>query len=161
MAGYYSCFIPHFATRASPLTDLLRGPARATIPWTPEALQAFQDIREALLEDPVLHSPDFSRPFIVQADASATGLGAVLAQRYPEGEKPVAYLSRKLQPAERRYATIEREALAVKWAVTAWQYYLTDNPFVLITDHAPLQWIHRVKDHNDRVLRWYLHNIRT
>lgn len=84
------------------------------------------------------------------------GLGAVLAQEYPEGECPFAYLSHKLQPAEQRYSTIEREALAVKWAVTSWRYYLTDTHFFLVTDHAPLVWMEWLKDHNDRVQQWYL-----
>lgn len=71
-------------------------------------------------------------------DASMTGFSAVLTQEYPEGEQPMAYQSRKLQLAETSYAMIEREALALKWAVLACRYYLTENPFYLITDHAPL-----------------------
>ena len=66
------------------------------------------------------------------------------------------FISRKLQPAEQRYATVEREALAVKWAVGALKYYLVDNPFSLVVDHEPLCWMSRMKDHNPRVLRWYL-----
>lgn len=107
-----------------------------------------------LMQKPVLHSPDFSRPFLLQADASFTRLGAVLSQEGPEREHHVTYLIQKLQSAERHYAAIKQEALAVKWAVTSWQYYLTANPLVLITDHAPLHWMHCLKDTNDKVLRW-------
>lgn len=110
--------------------------------------------RVPLLRGPVLHSPDFSCPFIVQADASATGLGAILSQESTDGEHFVAYLSQKLQPVECHYAIIEREALAIKWAVTSWRYYLTANPFILVTDHAPLLWMHHLKD--AKILRWYL-----
>lgn len=121
--------------------DLLRGPCQRSIQWTLKAHGAFADLREALYSLTVFQCPDFSRPFVVQTDASATGLGAVLAQEYPVGDHPVAYLGRKFQRAEQRYATIEREALALKWAVTAWRYYLTGAPFYLVTDHALLVWM--------------------
>ncbi len=66
------------------------------------------------------------------------------------------YTSRKLTPAEHRYATVEREALAVKWAVLELRYYLLGWKFTLVTDHAPLQWTARAKDTNARVTRWFL-----
>lgn len=104
----------------------------------------------------MLHNPDFDCPFVHQIDASDTALDAVLSQDHPDREHPIVYLSRKLHPPKRCYSTMEREALAVKWAVEALQYYLMNNPFVLVTDHAPLQRLHRVKDSNLRILRWYL-----
>lgn len=88
-------------------------------------------------------------------DALEKALGAILSQDHPDWEQPVIYLSRNLHPSEQRYSTVEREALALKWAVETLQYYLANNPFELITDHAPLQWLHRVKDSNARILRWY------
>ncbi len=66
------------------------------------------------------------------------------------------YTSRKLTPAERHYATVEREALAVKWAVLELRYYLLGWKFTLVTDHVPLQWTARAKDTNARVTRWFL-----
>lgn len=104
----------------------------------------------------MLISLDFTQLFIVQTDASSTGLGAVLSQSIRGEECPVTFLSRKLHPAVHKYSTIEREALAVKWAIEALQFYLINNPFTLMTDHAPLQWLHKVKDHNPQVLWWYL-----
>ncbi len=58
--------------------------------------------------------------------------------------------------AEHRYATVEKEALAIKWAVLELRYYLLGQKFTLVTDHAPLQWMARVKDTNARVTRWFL-----
>lgn len=81
---------------------------------------------------------------------------AVLSQGDSENERPIIFISRKLQVAERNYATVEKEALAVKWAIGALQYYLTNNTFTLMVDHAPLLWMSHMKDHNPRVLRWYL-----
>ncbi|KAL1252153.1 hypothetical protein QQF64_019949 [Cirrhinus molitorella] len=69
----------------------------------------------ALTSEPVLRAPDFNCPFLLQTDASDTGLGAVLSQVQDGKEHPVIFISRKLTPAETRYATVEREALAVKW----------------------------------------------
>lgn len=80
----------------------------------------------------------------------------MLTQEVKGEEHPVMYLSRKLIPRERRYATIEKEALAIKWATHALRYYLLGAPCSLVTDHAPLQWLHQMKESNPRLTRWYL-----
>uniref|UniRef100_A0A8C1MIS2 Gypsy retrotransposon integrase-like protein 1 n=1 Tax=Cyprinus carpio TaxID=7962 RepID=A0A8C1MIS2_CYPCA len=156
LAGYYRCFIPNFSSLASPLTDLTRKGQPEKVPWNPETESAFQRVKAALTSEPVLRAPDFNRPFLVQTDASDTGLGAVLSQVIDGEEHPVIYISRKLTSAERRYAAVEKEALAVKWAVLELRYYLLGRQFTLITDHAPLQWMARAKDTNARVTRWFL-----
>ncbi len=156
LAGYYLCFIPNFSSLASPLTDLTRKGQPEKVPWGPEEEEAFQRVKTALTSEPILRAPDFSCPFLVQTDASDTGLGAVLSQVQDGEEHPVVYISRKLSPAEQRYAAVEKEALAVKWAVLELRYYLLGRKFTLITDHAPLQWMARAKDTNARVTRWFL-----
>ncbi len=156
LAGYYRCFIPNFSSLASPLTDLTRKGQPEKVPWGPEEEEAFQRVKTALTSEPILRAPDFSCPFLVQTDASDTGLGAVLSQVQYGEEHPVVYISRKLSPAEQCYAVVEKEALAVKWAVLELRYYLLGRKFTLITDHAPLQWMARAKDTNARVTRWFL-----
>ncbi|XP_057195726.1 uncharacterized protein LOC130557734 [Triplophysa rosa] len=156
LAGYYRCFIPHFSSIASPLTDLTKKGQPETLVWTAKAEAAFRDLKRALTSSPVLYAPDFGCQFILQTDASDTGLGAVLSQVLEGEEHPVTYISRKLSPAETRYAAVEKEALAVKWAVLELRYYLLGRSFTLITDHAPLQWMARAKDTNARVTRWFL-----
>ncbi|KAL7889579.1 hypothetical protein AOLI_G00018370 [Acnodon oligacanthus] len=89
-------------------------------------------------------------------DALERGLGAVLSQVVEGEERPVLYISRKLAPREVKYSTIEKECLAIKWAVLTLRYYLLGCPFTLCSDHAPLQWLHRMKDSNSRIMRWYL-----
>ena len=85
------------------------------------------------------------------------GLGAVLSQVGADGgEHPVAYLSRKLLPREVSYAAIEKECLAVVWALKKLQPYLYGQPFSLLTDHNPLVWLNRVAGDNARLLRWSL-----
>ncbi len=124
--------------------------------WTPEAEEALRRVKMALSSEPVLRAPDFSCPFLLQTDASDTGLGAVLSQVQEGEEHPILYISRKLTPAEKNYATVEKEALAIKWAVLELRYYLLGRRFTLVTDHAPLQWMARAKDTNARVTRWFL-----
>ena len=66
------------------------------------------------------------------------------------------YISRKLSKRETKYSTIEKECLAIRWAVLTLRYYLLGREFALCSDHAPLQWLHRMKDTNARITRWYL-----
>ncbi len=123
LAGYYRCFIPDFSSLAAPLTDLTRKGQPEKVQWSSASEEAFQKIKEALTSEPILRAPDFSCPFLLQTDASDTGLGAVLSQVQEGEEHPVLYISKKLTPAERNYATVEKEALAVKWAVLELRYY--------------------------------------
>ncbi|XP_039513052.1 uncharacterized protein LOC120468602 [Pimephales promelas] len=155
LAGYYRRFVPNYSDLASPLTDLTKKGAPDTIQWTEQCQWAFTQIKAALCGGPLLHAPDFSLPFILQTDASDRGLGAVLSQEVG-GERPVLYISRKLSKRETMYSTIEKECLAIRWAVLTLRYYLLGREFTLCSDHAPLQWLHRMKDTNARITRWYL-----
>ncbi len=111
MAGWYRKFVPNFSTRVASLTDLTRKNCPNQICWTNEAKDAFQDIKAALCKDPVLYCPKFEEPFVLQTDASDTGIGAVLLQGESDSRHPVAYISRKLHAREARYSTVEKECL--------------------------------------------------
>ena len=156
LAGWYRRFVPNFATRAAPLTDLTRKSGSVNVPWEEQHQKAFMDLKEALCSGPVLRSPDFEKPWTVQTDASGVGLGAVLLQGEGEQQRPVAYISRKLFPRETRYSAIELECLAVKWALDTFRYYLLGRDFVLETDHRALKWLGTMKDTNARITRWFL-----
>ena len=91
------------------------------------------------MQSPVLQSPDFTRPFILQTDASDRGIGAVLSLEDPEGkEHPIAYFSKKLLLWERHYSTVEKECLAIKLGIQAFRFYLMGRPLVIQTDHHSL-----------------------
>ncbi|XP_029595362.1 uncharacterized protein LOC115178352 [Salmo trutta] len=116
--------------------------------------RAFEALKRALMEAPVLASPDPNRPFILDTDASNEGLGAVLAQRGPDGEHVVAYYSRTFDKAEKRYCVTRRELLAVVAAVRHFKYYLGGQPFVVRTDHSALQWLLSFKEPEGQIARW-------
>ncbi|KAL3999724.1 growth arrest and DNA-damage-inducible protein [Sarotherodon galilaeus] len=156
LVGWYRKFIPSFAERSTALNDLTKGSAPNKVRWTEDCEQAFRDLKEAVCTHPVLHSPDFNKPFILQTDASGVGLGAVLQQEVDGERRPVVFLSRKLLDRETRYSTVEKECLAMKWAIEALRYYLLGRHFTLETDHRALQWLNRMRDANARIAGWYL-----
>ena len=157
LTGYYRRFIPGYSSIAAPLTDLTKKYAPTKVAWSEACATAFRKLQELLCSSPVLRSPDFTRSFILQTDASDRGIGAVLSQEDSEGEEhPVAYFSRKLLPREERYSTVEKECLAIKLGIQAFRVYLMGKPFVIQTDHRSLVWLDRLKENNARLTRWSL-----
>ena len=157
LTGYYRKFIPDYATIAAPLSDLTSKAKPNQVVWTPECADAFDRLRHILCSFPVLKSPEWDKPFILQTDASGRGVGAVLSQAGDDGgDRPVAYFSRKLLPREERYSTIEKECLAIKLGVQAFHVYLVGCTFVIQTDHRSLEWLNRMKGMNARLTRWSL-----
>ena len=108
------------------------------------------------MKSPILRLPDLSEPFTLQCDASDRGLGAILTQE-SEGQKmPIAYASRKLRETEVGYSTIEKECLAIVWAIQKFSRYLYGKEFILETDHRPLTYLNTAKVENSRLMRWAL-----
>ena len=99
--GYYQRFIPQYSVIAAVLTDLTRKDGPKSARWTEECEEAFERLKEVLCNDPILKSPDYSREFMVQTDASDRGMGTVLCQTNKEGEEHhISYFSRKFLPRE-------------------------------------------------------------
>ena len=92
--------------------------------------------------------------FILKTDPSDLSLGAALVQETDGREFPVAYASRKLLPREHRYVTIEKECLAIVWAVKHFEYFLYGRVFEIHTDHKPLLFLLERKSTSQRLLRW-------
>lgn len=156
LVGWYRRFIPNFSERAFALTDLTKKDKPNKVNWTQDCEKAFQDLKDSLCTEPVLQSPDFDKTFTVQTDASEHGIGAVLLQEGQGQLQPIAYISRKLLPRESRYSTVEKECLAIKWALDSLRYYLVGRKFKLETDHRALAWLGRMRDTNARITRWFL-----
>ena len=111
-------------------------------------------MRDKICSEPLLQYPDFTKSFLVTTDASNYALGAVLSQG-PVGEDlHIAFASRSLNKAEINYSTIEKELVAIIFAVGHFRPYLYGSKFSFITDHRPLVWLHGLKDPVSRLARW-------
>ena len=150
--------LPGFASVAALLTDLTKegGLSCRSIHWTPDCASALQEIQDMLSCKPVLLLPRLDLPFVLQTDASSTGLGAVLLQEFEDSLHPVCFASLKLLDREKRYSTIERECLAIVWAVHKFVRFLWRVRFVLQTDHRPLTYLRTSNFKNSRIMRWAL-----
>ncbi|KAL0302398.1 UNVERIFIED_CONTAM: Retrovirus-related Pol polyprotein from transposon [Sesamum calycinum] len=125
----YKRFVKGYSEIAWPMTDLLK--KTETWDWTPQCQVAFDNLKRAMVIDPVLALPDMSKPFTVETDASDFALGGVLMQ---DGY-PVAFEIRKLKDVERRYSVHEKELLAVVQSFRLWALF-AGSPFVIKTDNV-------------------------
>ena len=156
MASYYRTFVKDFSRRAKPLTELTK--KHVTFRWGPDEEEAFDDLKKALTEEPVLALPDFTKPFVLMTDGSSTGLGAVLGQRH-EGdakERVIGYASRRTNRQEQNYSACELECLALVWASKHFREYIIGRLTEVRTDHWALKWLQDLKSANPRLQRWRL-----
>lgn len=157
LVGYYRQYIPQYSELASPLTDALRKTEPERTRWDSAMKNSFESLRKALMSEPVLRSPDYSRQFLIQCDASNRGMGAVLCQRDDQGnEHPILYASRKLTAREEAYSASEKECACLVWAVQKLSCYVSGSKFIVETDHCPLTWLKNMSGKNGRLLRWSL-----
>uniref|UniRef100_A0A3B3HJF8 Gypsy retrotransposon integrase-like protein 1 n=1 Tax=Oryzias latipes TaxID=8090 RepID=A0A3B3HJF8_ORYLA len=157
-ANFYRRFIRNYSAIAAPLTRL----TSTAIPflWDSTAQAAFSNLKKLFVSAPILIQPDVSRQFVVEVDASDSGVGAVLSQREETSGKlkPCAFFSKKLSPAERNYDVGNRELLAIKLALEEWRHWLEGaaQPFIVWTDHKNLEYLRSAKRLNSRQTRWCL-----
>ena len=163
LAGFYRKFIKDFSSISAPLTELCgtrkkgqgtRAPPKKTFRWEAEQQRAFDELKRAVVSAPCLALPDMARDFIVHTDSSGYATGAVLMQKFEEGLRPIAFLSKKMRPAERRYPVHEQELLAILSALKAWRHYLSGRRFTVWTDHQSLQYIESSQMATPRQMRW-------
>ena len=156
LINYYRKFIPFFSHKIAPLTSLLRKENPNQIVWKEDCEIAFEEIKHALASDPILAIPDLNKEFIVRANASSKAIGAVLLQKHNDILKPCYYISRKLLERECNYPIIEKECLAIVFALHHFSKYLLMNPFIIQSDHKPLTFLKMNKTKNARFLRYAL-----
>jgi RNase H-like domain found in reverse transcriptase len=132
LTGYYRKFIKIYGLISKPLSDLLK---KNSFHWSSIAQQAFEELKLAMSQALVLALPDFSKPFIIETDASHMGIGAVLMQ----DRHPIAFMSHKLGVKNLGLSTYEKDFLALITAVTKWRHYLTGSNFIIRTDQISLK----------------------
>ena len=137
LLSYYGKFLPDMATRLAPLYRLLR--QKVSWNWTSAQERAFCESKKLLTSSQLLAHYNPQLPITLACDASAYGIGAVLAHKFPDGsEKPIGYASRTLNKVERNYSQLEKEGLACVFGVKRFYSYVFGHSFELITDHKPL-----------------------
>jgi len=158
--GYYWYFIQNYSAIARPLLDLTK--KATTWHWGEKQAEAFGALQYEMCRSPVLRQPDFTKQFFLQTDASAFGLGAVLSQEHgEEGSKPklhpITYYSATFTPTEHNYDIYEHELLAIMKSLNNWRPYLgwTKHPFIILTDHANLQYWKAPQNLTRRTARWH------
>ena len=140
MLNYYAKFLPNISSRLAPLYKLLQ--KRIPWSWRDEQQQAFQKAKEALTSADVLVHYDPNKKLILSCDASPYSVGAVLSHKMDDGtEHPVACASRTLSPAEKKYAQLDKEGLAIVFGVRHFHHYLLGRRFTIYSDHKPLQYL--------------------
>ncbi|MBM6549262.1 reverse transcriptase domain-containing protein [Streptococcus dysgalactiae] len=147
LVNFYRRFIPNCANLMRPLTDLLRGGKRKFT--FPDAAQtAFASVKEAIANIALLAHPNPSAHLSLVTDASDSAVGAVLQQLVDDCWQPLAFFSKRLQPAETRYSTFGRELLAIYLGVRHFRHALEGRDFMVFTDHKPL--VYALRSASDR-----------
>ena len=140
LVNYYAKFLPCLADTLAPLYKLLT--KHQPWSWGADQAAAFQKAKFQLTSDVLLVHFDPSKKIALSCDASPYGIGVVLSHLQEDGsDRPIAYASRSLAPAEKNYSQIEKEGLAVVWGVKKFHQFLFGRQFVVYSDHKPLQFL--------------------
>uniref|UniRef100_A0A669CB49 Gypsy retrotransposon integrase-like protein 1 n=1 Tax=Oreochromis niloticus TaxID=8128 RepID=A0A669CB49_ORENI len=155
-ANFYRRFIRDYSKLALPLTRLTS--PKVPFCWEESAQKAFSLLKDRFSSAPILVQPDLSMQFVVEVDASDTGVEAILSQKQKGKLHPCAFYSRHLSSAEQNYDVGDRELLAIKLALEEWRHWLEGaaQPFIVWTDHKNLEYIRSAKRLNARQARWAL-----
>ncbi|UYV66317.1 hypothetical protein LAZ67_4001317 [Cordylochernes scorpioides] len=151
MLNFYRTFLNNAAETQAILHEYLRGAKkkdRSEIKWTEEAEVQFEKCKQALANTALLAYPDTELPISLCTDASDRAVGSVLQQLDNNNWKPIAFFSKKLNPAQCNYSTYDRELLAIYLSIKFFKHLLEAREFTILTDHKPL--IYAFKQKNEK-----------
>ncbi|GFN87854.1 transposon ty3-g Gag-Pol polyprotein [Plakobranchus ocellatus] len=154
MINYYHRFLPGLAPILAPLHAQASGKGQS-MEWSAECQASFDEVKEILARSVLLNHPLPDAPTSLTFDALSTAVGAQLEQRQGQSWVPLAFFSRKLSDAEKKYSAFDRELLASYSAVKHFRHFLEGRPFTLYTDHKPLTFA--LSSENDRSPRQTRH----
>ncbi|KAJ3641514.1 hypothetical protein Zmor_028019 [Zophobas morio] len=152
LCTYYRRFVEGYADIAAPLHQLME--QKATFKWSSTCEMAFKRLKTALCTSPILAYPRDKGMFVLDTDASNSGIGAVLPQIQDGEERVIEYFSKLHSKPERNYCATRKELLAIVKAVNHFHKYLYGQEFLIRTDHAALSWLLRIKNPEGQVARW-------
>ena len=152
--NFYRAFISDFSNIAQPLNDLTC--KNQQWDWSDKCEHAFRQLKEVCASEPVLKTPDWSKPFIMHTDASGYALGAVIAQEHNDGIHPVAFHSQSLLPAEKNYNVHDRELAGIIFGFKCGRSLLlgAQHPVCVLTDHKNLQYFRELQKVTGRQAQW-------
>ncbi|CAN6579326.1 unnamed protein product [Malus baccata var. baccata] len=153
-ADFYHKFIKDFSKVAQPLCRLLQ--KDVMFEFNEECTASFNQLKELLTTVPIIVLPYWSLPFELMCDASDYALGAVLGQRKDKRSHVIYYASRMLNDAQLNYSTMEKELLAVVFALDKFRSYLIGTKVIVFTDHAALKYLLTKKEAKPRLICWML-----
>lgn len=154
LSGWYRQFIPDYALKSKPLTELTGKYSK--FEWNEKQEEAFNTLRNALCSEPILIFPSFEREFTLTTDASQYCCSAILSQNVNGFDHPVHYASRQFSKSETNYSTYERELAAVVFGIKTFRCYLYGRHFKIITDHRALVALMNEKKQSCRQVIWDL-----
>ena len=157
--GYYRKFVPHFADISRPLTKLTR--QDVTFEWTEQCRNAFNHLRELLMEYPILHYPDPKQGYTLYTDASGIGWSGVLTQEFKDEKgktknHPICYVSGQFGGSQLNWAALTKEAYVIYMSIRRLSFYVTDVEVTIKCDHLPLKKFLNKQTTNSKVNNWVL-----
>lgn len=152
LATYYNKYIENFSGTVAPISDLLK--IDHEFNWGVEQDKAFNEIKLKMTNAPVLIYPNPDLPYVVTTDSSGFAVGAQLSQDHGNGLQPIAFMSKKMLPAERNYPVHEQEQLAIILALKEWRHYLHGTKITIETDHMSLKYLDTQPKLSSRQVRW-------
>ena len=155
--SYFRGFSPQFAEVAGVIINLMRGGKNQKVEWLDIHEEALNKLKRLLVESVTLYTIDYQREFGLAVDASAGAVGCCLFQlNANREEQPIAFASAKLSDTQQRWATIEREAYAVVWALQKFKGWLLLSQVTVFSDHNPLTFLTEVSTKSSKLTRWAL-----
>ena len=146
-ATFYGRFIRNFSGITAPITECFK---KGEFKWTNAATRAFEQLKQKIIEAPILRLPDFDKVFEVACDASNVGMGSVLSQ---EGH-PIAFHSEKLSYSKRKYSLDALEFYALVQSLHHWRHYLVGREFMLYSVHESLKHLHLQQKVGANYAKW-------
>ena len=152
ICSYYRKFVKGFSVIAKPLHKLTEKSQKFV--WDSDCQEAFDKLKRALTSSPILSYPRKEGQYVLDTDASNTGMGSVLSQIQDGDEKVLSYYSKLFNTAERRYCVTRRELLAIVQSIKHFHHYLYGQVFKIRTDHGSLRWLLKFKNPEGQIARW-------